>query len=407
MTQKSLKKISELFELHKSGALTKEEFENLKKQALSEDEAANVTNKNNDKFEKNNLPEKPLQGRKGNKVWMFTLIGIVLIVAAFFVLRTNNESVAKDQEGQNFKTVKIGKQIWMAENLNVATFRNGDRIFEANNSKDWEKCLYSKKAAWCYYKYDSNNSSIYGKFYNWFAINDPRGLSPEGWHVPSDSEWGILITYLGGENVAGGKLKETGIIHWQGTTTNATNKSGFTALPAGVVYVDGKFLGFGEEACFWSSNEDTKNIWSTILNNVDNRMIRQPFNNEDWLKNQGLSVRCVKTLPLSIASEIEYTINGKKIVADLLPPAGCYESRGNRINVIISNGDMTFQKTFSDGSQEENFNDFDYDVDNRLILVMGSQMWTLEYKGNGIIEETNNGATTDNPPVIYKLSTAN
>jgi uncharacterized protein (TIGR02145 family) len=110
---------------------------------------------------------------------------------------------------QTFKQVKIGSQIWMAQNLNVDRFRNGDPIPEAKTNEEWQKAIEDKQPAWCYYGYSVANGVKYGKLYNWFAVNDPRGLAPVGWHVPTNNEWSILINYLGGYKVAGTKLKST------------------------------------------------------------------------------------------------------------------------------------------------------------------------------------------------------
>ena len=101
---------------------------------------------------------------------------------------------------QSSDDVKIGKQIWMSKNLDVSTFRNGEAIPEAKNAEEWAKAGENKTAAYCYYDYDSKNGKVYGKLYNWYAVNDSRGLAPNGYHIPSDAEWKILTVILGGEN---------------------------------------------------------------------------------------------------------------------------------------------------------------------------------------------------------------
>jgi uncharacterized protein (TIGR02145 family) len=105
------------------------------------------------------------------------------------------------------QTVTIGTQVWMTKNLNVATFRNGDPIPEAKTDEEWERAGAEGKPAWCYYNNDPKNGTKYGKLYNWYAVNDPRGLAPSGYHVPPDAEWTILTDYLGGEYDAGTKVK--------------------------------------------------------------------------------------------------------------------------------------------------------------------------------------------------------
>ena len=133
-----------------------------------------------------------------------------------------------DIDGNTYKTVKIGKQEWMAENLNVSHYCNGDPIPKAKD--EWSKL---KTGAWCYYDHDEENGKIYGKLYNGYAVYDPRGLAPEGWHVSTDNEWKILMKYLGGEDIAGDKLKEP-TYWWVEDYSVPTNESGFTALPGGL-----------------------------------------------------------------------------------------------------------------------------------------------------------------------------
>ena len=119
----------------------------------------------------------------------------------------NKKNAIVNNQNFGFKTVVIGSQTWMAENLNIEKFRNGDSIPEIKNDKDWEKAINEKKPAWCYYNNDPENGSKYGKLYNWYAVNDKRGLAPEGWHIPSDDEWTGLTDYLGGRYSCGKKLK--------------------------------------------------------------------------------------------------------------------------------------------------------------------------------------------------------
>lgn len=126
-------------------------------------------------------------------------------------------------------SVVIGTQTWMVNNLDVAYYRNGDLIPEVYGE-------VPNYGAWCYYDNDPANGEIYGKLYNWYAVNDSRGLAPNGWHVPSGVEFTNLVTYVGGSSVAGGALKEAGTTHWANPNTGATNSSGWTGLPGGVRY---------------------------------------------------------------------------------------------------------------------------------------------------------------------------
>jgi uncharacterized protein (TIGR02145 family) len=185
-------------------------------------------------------------------------------------------------------TVEIGEQIWMRENLNVSAFRNGDPIPEAQTNSIWEDYTAQRKPAWCYYEMDSTNAGKLGKLYNWFAVNDPRGLAPDGWHVPSDEEWQTLIDYLGGDSLAGGKMKGNDLF-WESPNTGATNESGFSALPGGYRYHNGFFYK-GCTAFFLSSTEhSTLTVWTRLLN-YDNTKVYRYFGNK-W---EGYSVRLIK-----------------------------------------------------------------------------------------------------------------
>jgi len=190
-------------------------------------------------------------------------------------------------------SVIIGKQTWSTENLNVSQFRNGDLIPEAKSQKEWEKAGKSGKPAWCFYENKNINGEKYGKLYNWFAVNDPRGLAPEGWHIPSEDEWTALTDFLGGEAVAGKKMKSTE--GWnddinKGKSGNGTNKSGFNALPGGYRFWGAMFSGIGLNAHMWTSTEDyDEDAWQRSLSY--NEAIVDSTNQAKFC---GLSVRCIK-----------------------------------------------------------------------------------------------------------------
>lgn len=132
------------------------------------------------------------------------------------------------------KEVTIGNQVWMSENLNVDKFRNGDPIPQAKTDEEWQEAGINQQPAWCYYDNDPANGEKYGKLYNWYAVNDPRGLAPKGWKIPSDEEWSRLTDFLGGERVAGTKMKYTDFwADYEGKSGNGTNESGFSGLPGG------------------------------------------------------------------------------------------------------------------------------------------------------------------------------
>jgi uncharacterized protein (TIGR02145 family) len=190
------------------------------------------------------------------------------------------EAVATDE-------VVIGTQTWKTRNLDVTTYRNGDPIPQVTDPTAWANLT---TGAWCYYENNTANGPIYGKIYNWYAVNDPRGLAPTGYHVPSDAEWTTLTTFLGGETVAGGKMKETGTSHWQSPNTDATNSSSFTGLPGGFSYVNGTFDYIGSSGYWWSSSEDNAlHAWYRGLNYGSGSAGRYGID-----KRSGFSVRCLR-----------------------------------------------------------------------------------------------------------------
>ena len=184
-------------------------------------------------------------------------------------------------------TIVIGTQQWMRENLDVVTYRNGDVIPQVTNATAWAALT---TGAWCYYNNDVANGAIYGKLYNWYAVNDIRGLAPTGWHVPTDTEWTTLTTKLEGESVAGGKMKSVGTTLWTTPNTGATNSSGFTGLPGGFRDYDGTFYYIGNYGFWWSSTQNgTTDAWFRFLNYNDGNAYRVSLN-----KKNGFSVRCLR-----------------------------------------------------------------------------------------------------------------
>lgn len=203
---------------------------------------------------------------------------VVLLLATLLLSCSNS---------QKPKTVTIGNQEWMAENLNVDKFRNGDRILHAQTDEEWQQAGRSGQPAWCYYDNDSKNGRKYGKLYNWYAVNDPRGLATEGWRIPSNGDWDRLVDYLGGIRAAGAQMKSE--IGWA-QDGNGTNKSGFTALPGGRRSVNGAFIGIGNYGSWWSAPAVyTNSAWyRSVLYHVNS--VDTHFRN----KEAGLSVRCVR-----------------------------------------------------------------------------------------------------------------
>lgn len=200
-------------------------------------------------------------------------------------LTPTNEATASTNNSGSHEAVTVGSQVWMTKNLDVTTYRNGDPIPQVTDLSQWENLT---TGAWCYYENDPVNGAVYGKLYNWYAVNDPRGLAPAGWHVPSEAEWATLETFLGGESVAGGKMKST--TGWDSPNMEATNSSGWTGLPGGKLYPNGPFTTVGYRGYWWSSTEySTGDAWVHYLFNDDAYLQK---NNSG--KAYGYSVRCIR-----------------------------------------------------------------------------------------------------------------
>ena len=224
---------------------------------------------------------------------MFRFITTILIATFLFSCSTqnpnpnnsNNNSVT-DVDGNVYPTVQICNQVWTAKNLNVSHYRNGDVIPHITNLNDW---FFSTNGGWCWYNNDSANYSQYGKLYNCYAVMDSRGLAPSGFHIPTDAEWGILVSCLGGSSMAGGALKETGFTHWNGPNIGATNSSGFNAFAAGY-NVGNAFADNGIRCYWWSTDHDGAghaSLWGCYYYNANmgKAMLSQ---------NVGASVRLIK-----------------------------------------------------------------------------------------------------------------
>ena len=186
-----------------------------------------------------------------------------------------------------YETIIIGNQEWMKYNLDTRYYKNGDLIPEVKEPKKWS---ILKTGAWCFYNNEPKNGYHFGSLYNWYAVKDPRGLAPKGFHIASDEEWQTLINFLGGEDIAGGKMKETGTRNWAEPNYHATNDSDFTALPGGCRDNLGDFQVIRIKGLWWSnSNFDLKNIFDRELYWTIGGIYRYESN-----KQLGLSVRCIR-----------------------------------------------------------------------------------------------------------------
>jgi uncharacterized protein (TIGR02145 family) len=209
------------------------------------------------------------------------------LVGGGYVLPACPFTSVTDIDGNVYRTVMIGGQVWMAENLRVTHYRNGDSIPNVTDNSAWGSLT---GGAYCGYDGDSSNVAAYGLLYNWYAVVDTRNIAPAGWHVASDAEWQTLADSLGGNALAGGKMKETGTAHWSTPNTGATNESGFTALPGGYRDYDGNSYSIGYIGYFWSATEFNSNFaWYRYL-----FYDLADINRFDYGKVAGFSVRCVK-----------------------------------------------------------------------------------------------------------------
>ena len=255
-------------------------------------------------------------------------LGIVLMLVSCG--SDESESTLTDKrDGQTYKTVKIGNQVWMAENLNVDKFRNGELIPEAKTNEEWRKAGENRQPAWCYYDNDPENGRYYGKLYNWYAVSDSRGLAPKGLHVPSEAEWLTLIDYLGGKRERDSLRKNSG--SWKEGTPNqeqtsrtvgikmkstrgwrndghyslngknmgnGSNSSGFSGLPGGRrsgFFRDGGTMGGdGEDGYWWNLGDGSSNkIWYRYLRYNDGGVhVNDVHVDSDTQK--GMSVRCLR-----------------------------------------------------------------------------------------------------------------
>ena len=239
----------------------------------------------------------------------------IVHVGSAGLTKVNNALRITENLLNSFDSVVIGEQEWMTRNLNVSKFRNGDLIPEIQNDEEWEKAGQEGHPAWCYYDNDCENGKIYGKLYNWHAVNDSRDLAPIGWRIPRPADWTELRNFYNENDfvhgeadltvkvaaanlraviVAGGKMKTIGTIEdgsglWKSPNDGATNDSGLSMRPGGKRSKKGRFDLIHDKGCWWSSNEDS----------IKKAKSMQLFHNYSWFgvgnfrKSQGHSIRCI------------------------------------------------------------------------------------------------------------------
>jgi len=220
---------------------------------------------------------------------LFSSLTALVLVAVLFTFNSckkddpKEKTTVTDIDGNVYNIIKIGNQEWLDRNLNVTHYRNGDPILN-------DLSTAGTQGAWINYGNLTANGDIYGKLYNSFAGHDPRGIAPEGWHVPTKDEWVELINFLGGFSVAGGKLKEVGLAHWLEPNTSATDDFGFKALPGGYAGGTGSYM--GNYASFWTTTKigtDTNETYMFYLY-YNNSTVEQ----DSDFGSSGYSVRCIR-----------------------------------------------------------------------------------------------------------------
>jgi uncharacterized protein (TIGR02145 family) len=216
-----------------------------------------------------------------------TLLLLALITIAAF---KDQAQTVTDIDGNVYNTITIAGQVWLKENLKVTHYRNGDAIPLVPGAAAWSALT---TGAWCNYNNVAGNADTYGRLYNWYATQDARGIAPEGWHVATDAEWITLTDYLGGETVAGGKLKETGTLHWGPPNIGATDEVGFTALPGGYRANNEVFIGLHSIGSWWTSDASTPGFaWANGIFNEAVNVDRGGY----YEQKMGFSIRCVRDI---------------------------------------------------------------------------------------------------------------
>lgn len=229
--------------------------------------------------------------KKIHQISTVPILCALLLIISIGCKKDGEDSSIKDGDGNIYQTVTIGTQVWLKENLKTTTLNDGTEIQPITDNTEWKNAITS---AYCWYDNDITNKDPFGALYNWYAVNSGK-LCPKGWHVPSESEWTELVTFLGGESVAGGKLKTTGTIEggdglWKQPNVDATNETGFSALPGGMR--GSAFTDINWGGIWWTSTEYPSNLaYYFYINNYDGTV---GDSDTGTSKSSGFSVRCLK-----------------------------------------------------------------------------------------------------------------
>lgn len=221
------------------------------------------------------------------KVYQLMIGTIMLLVTVTGCDHNPDDTTVTDIDGNVYKTVKIGDQVWMAENLKVTRYRNGNALLNITDNVAWSN---TSAGAYCNYNNDTSVVKEYGRLYNWYAVINEQNIAPAGWHIPIPEEIITLMLHLKGDTIAGAKMKERDTTHWLNPNQGATNESGFLALPGGYRFSEGTFHTLGSNGYWWSEGRSYElYTWSPRLYTYFADVGRD-FRNQ----NLGLSIRCVK-----------------------------------------------------------------------------------------------------------------
>jgi uncharacterized protein (TIGR02145 family) len=281
-----------------------------------------------------------------------------------------------DIDGNKYKTVKIGSQVWMSENLKTSRYRNGDVIPVVTDNVAWSGLTTGAR---CWFDNDSTlYEYLYGNLYNWYAAADNRNICPTGWHVPSDAEFTELTNYLGGGSVAGGKMKSVGTAYWNSPNTGATNESGFSALPGGYIFITGSFHSYRESSFFWSATENHPYYsWYRFLFTSNSNIARA-----NTAKSLGASIRCLKDPD----TDINQSLNTKVNIADTSDMLNPYLRKSDAIVSVET--DPVFNSSIAKG-----ITGIDTAYWNRKINIADTSSMLTNYR-NGLNQKVSNADTS-------------
>jgi uncharacterized protein (TIGR02145 family) len=273
----------------------------------------------------------------------------ILLLAGFVIFGFNIKAqTVTDYDGNVYDTVVIGPQVWLKENLKVTHYSDGADIPNVADNTSWAALTTGAR---CYYANDSSaNDSVYGALYNWYAVNNSGNICPEGWHASTYGEWTAAETFLGGISVAGGKMKESGTLHWNNPNTGADNSSGFTGLPGGFRDQAGTFQTIHENGLWWTSTGSGSSAWSLyfwyLFAGVDANAAPKKF---------GMSVRCVKDISTGLGNMNE--VKKTQIYPNPARDRFTVECAGNQVQyLLVYNlfGEMVLQNLITKRTNEIN-----------------------------------------------------